>query len=561
MNALTALALASVEWATPWGAGLLLIPLVFAWVRHRQHRSLNAWADPHLQPWTVISTGHTHSARFGLEVIAWCLLAVAAAGPRIAIDDPNTAPPAHPLTLMVVVDISASMAAHDITPNRLARAQLELHDLSQRLRGERLGLIVYAGRAGLLLAPTHDTALIQLAIARIGHDLIEAPGTATAEALRLATQHLATEKHRAILLVSDSETEAPPSTSDKDTTPLFVLTTASTQGASIPLTEGGVAMQHGAPVISRPQSAAWQRFSQQRGGRFSLVHDGDADWRTLYDDGIARVPGLPTTPPTARIWQTLHSLPLALALGLLILVRLPMRLPRLPFKRAHAPILALIVIGLVQPHPAAAAPTPPTRERAWAEQMRAGAAAWKQHDYGGAMQAFGWATLVADDGKERSDALYNLGNAHFALGHWQAAQEAWTAVLATRSDARARRNLVEAERQLRTQRSGGPMDSDLRGRGGGLAIGEVDVDYDRNRPIEAFAPTPQGPLNERAGNAHGARLASGVMATQRFIPDPRHLPSGLKKLDGISDRPRAMLRKQLQQDTPPDAQPPALLPW
>ncbi|TSA23352.1 MAG: hypothetical protein D4R70_00005, partial [Betaproteobacteria bacterium] len=194
-------------------------------------------------------------------------------------------------------------------------------------------------------------------------------------------------------------------------------------------------------------------------------------------------------------------------------------------------------------------------------QMRAGAAAWKLHDYGGAMHAFGWATLVADDGKERTAALSNLGTAHFALGHWQAAQEAWTAVLAARPDARARRNLIEVERQQRKQRRDRPMESDLRGRGGGLATGEVDVDYDRKRPIDEFAPSPKNPLNEHAGKTHGARLASGLGAIPPFVPDPRHLPSGLKKLDGVSDRPRAMLRKQLQQDTPPDAKPAPLAPW
>lgn len=542
-----------IDWATPWAGLLALAPLLLFWLARRRNVKLGRWAEAHLQPWATSpgGAGAGKPWRRWLDVFAWCLLALAAAGPRQPLDAVPGAddPPKHVLDLMVVVDISASMAAADIAPDRLERASLELADLATRLHGERVGLIVYAGRAGLLLPPSDDVKLLVQAISEIDGGLIQVPGSNPVDALRLAADTLASAKARAVLLLTDAEAGNLAKTAveplRRDRVPLYVLGIATAAGAPIPLTDGGFAEQDGAQVISRPNFAAWRSAAEATGGRLAEVTDGDGDWRTLYDAGIARLPSAPVAPERARAWRQLYKWPLALALMLFMLSRAPRLLP-------------VLLIALALPQPAHADTDTDTP---YAAAMRSGVAAWQQRDYGNAAAGFNNALLLARDERERADALYDLGEAHYGLGHWQAAVEAFRTVLAMRpGDRRAAYNLAQAERQAKLHRNV-PTPSDLRGRRGVLVEGIVEAGPDEPGRMEDSAPPPTGPINGQGTSANGATLTSQLTASQRIEADPRLLQSGLKKLDLIGDERREVLRSLLTQDTPPDAKHVELPPW
>jgi Ca-activated chloride channel homolog len=151
------------------------------------------YADAELLPWAASLPAAQAAAwpRALAHALAWLLLALAAAGPRLPLElREGQATPRHLLTVMAVLDVSASMRAADIVPDRLARARLELLDWLPRLQGERVGLIVYAGEAGVLLPPTDDPELSQARSTRIDPRLIEAQGTNLAAALDLARTQL-----------------------------------------------------------------------------------------------------------------------------------------------------------------------------------------------------------------------------------------------------------------------------------------------------------------------------------------------------------------------------------
>lgn len=334
--------LAQLDWAAPWAGLLILAPILLAGLAWRRRQRLADWADPHLLPWAVAESGLpvTRDWRRALDTLAWLLLAVAAAGPRLPLEqqiDGQTAA-RHAMTLMVALDVSASMAATDIAPDRLARARLELADLGKRLRGERLGLILYAGQAGLMLPPTDDPALFARAVAQAGPDLLDAPGSHPAAALGLAAATLQADKSAdqahpgAVLLLTDADStslagpagEAARAAADKlarTGIPLFILGLNSEAGGPVPLPDGGFAERDGAQVISRPDAGAYRALAG--GGRYAAVTDGDGDWAELYDQGIARLPGAPLPPERARAWQALYHAPLAAALILFLLANLP----------------------------------------------------------------------------------------------------------------------------------------------------------------------------------------------------------------------------------------------
>jgi len=193
------------------------------------------------------------------------------------------------------------------------------------------------------------------------------------------------------------------------------------------------------------------------------------------------------------------------------------------------------------------------RQGGYAGQFGAGAAAWKLNDYRAATDYFGAALLLARDARQRVDALYNLGNAHYGLGNWRAAVEAYTAVLQARpQDARARANLAQANIRLAKQ-GGTPFNSDLRARRGQLAQGEVNLDWDSELAVRELEAT-QSVAMVGGTTAAGGRLQGTSGAGSAAEIAAAHLQSGLKKLELLGDRPRAMLKGMLRQDrvAPPE---------
>lgn len=591
--------LTQLDWRAPlWGL-LLLIPLALAGLAWRRRHRLLSYAEAPLRPWAMSDTGglSTSPWRSLAWWLAWLLLVAAAAGPRLPLEgaDDLHAPPRHRLVLMLALDISASMAATDIAPDRLARARLELADLLQRLHGERVGLVVYAGQAGLLLPPSDDLALVANALAQAEPDLMEVPGSRHAAALELALSILGAGPHRAVLLLTDGEADSLAGEAGAQAResaaklkqagiPLFILGLGSDAGGAIPLADGGFVEQAGQPITSRQDPDRLRELARSTGGRFARAADGDADWEALYDGGIAALPGAPVAPERARAWRELFMWPLA---GALLLFMMPaLSLSRRP-AGALLPVLAWALVFATPPGSDAQADglTPQkTTQQAYEAyrsgrhgealniyarlggypgHMGAGAAAWKLKDYTAAARHFSAALLLARTSAERTDALYNLGNAHYGLGRWRVAVEAFQTVLLARPhDPRARANLAQAEQRLKKADRDGPMDSDLRGRRGSLAQGQINLDWNRESAVQEFEPDPESPLIDRDGQAAaGARLNGAAAQARRVELDARRLESGLGKLPLLQDQPKAMLQGLLKQDRPAMGTPPELSPW
>lgn len=194
------------------------------------------------------------------------------------------------------------------------------------------------------------------------------------------------------------------------------------------------------------------------------------------------------------------------------------------------------------------------REGGYAGHFGAGAAAWKLNDYRAAAAHFGAALLLARDARQRDDALYNLGNAHYGLGNWRAAAEAYAAVLLSRpQDAKARANLAQARIRL-TKHYGTPFDSDLRGRRGQLAQGEVNLDWESERAVRELDASEARAM-VGGGTAAGARLQGSSGGSNNAELGAASLQSGLKKLELLGDRPQAMLKGLLRQDRGSPAEP------
>ncbi len=108
------------------------------------------------------------------------------------------------IDLYIALDVSNSMLAEDIKPNRLSRAKMAISNLIDKLDGDRIGLIVFAGRAYNLLPLTTDYSAAKLFLSSVDTKIVPVQGTAIGSAINMAVSSFGKDKHnKAIIVITD----------------------------------------------------------------------------------------------------------------------------------------------------------------------------------------------------------------------------------------------------------------------------------------------------------------------------------------------------------------------
>jgi Ca-activated chloride channel family protein len=186
--------------------------------------------------------------------------------------------------VMVMLDVSASMLAEDVQPNRLARAKLIAQELMDRLGGNDVGLVLFSGAAFLQFPLTNDFGTARSFLNAASPSAVSRPGTALGEAIRVALASFPEERSasRAILLLTDGEDHADdPLTAAKEAAAQDVVIHAiglgSSRGEPIPLRNrsgdliGYKKDTEGKTVLSRLDEVTLQRLAAETGGEYVRV--------------------------------------------------------------------------------------------------------------------------------------------------------------------------------------------------------------------------------------------------------------------------------------------------
>lgn len=570
-----------IEWRAPAWMLLALMPLLFNALAIWRRQQWTRYAEPHLQAWAL----REGAARQGspIRVVSvwafWMLLACALAGPRLPLDAvDNKRQTRHDMDLMIVLDVSASMAATDIAPTRLARAKLKLQDLLTQLHGERVGLIVYAGEAGVLLPLTHDMAAFEQSLALADGTLFAARGSHLAAALDLARRNLNyPQRSRAIFLMSDSETSSLSGAAgeavvqatralDQARIPIYLLMLASDDGGIVPDVQDNP-LQQNIQTISRPDRASYRALIAPGGGRVAQVSDDGRDLKALYTQGILNMPASTNPTDKTRSWHELFTYPLALALLLLLLNHLRWS------KRGVIAVAALAGSAGVQADDALwreAYTAYGQKQYLLAQQhyrelsgyqarMGEGAAAYRRKDFLYANRQFTQALLQAKNAAERADALFNLGNSFFYAGNLRAAADAFAGVLRYRAeDARAAENLARVRNKLMARNAISPQQDGIPGRKGrGLGQSVNNAESARGMEEKKDETRLLGSLD--VPDAASAK-ATGQMAVKRPSEVNADRRAALKKLELLSDQRVQTFKQMLKQDAS-NEMPAEMPPW
>lgn len=188
---------------------ILLIPLFFVFhavMLRMRRRRIRKFGDEtlvgELMPSRSVSKGWVRVSLFSL---AFFFFAIGLSRPQIGakLKEQKT----KGVEIMIALDVSNSMLAEDYSPNRLERAKLAISKLTDRLRDDRIGLVIFAGSSFVQLPVTTDYVSAKMFLNSISTESVPVQGTAIGDAINTAFRSFSaqSEKSRAIIVITDGE--------------------------------------------------------------------------------------------------------------------------------------------------------------------------------------------------------------------------------------------------------------------------------------------------------------------------------------------------------------------
>lgn len=193
--------------------------------------------------------------------------------------------------IMIVLDVSNSMLAQDYSPNRLERAKLAISRLADKLRDDRIGLIVFAGSSFVQLPITTDYVSAKMFLGSITTESVSVQGTAIGEALNTAMRSFSaqSEKSRAIIVITDGENhEDNPVAVARQAAELgvrvFTIGVGSPEGKPIPMDGELLKDKDGNIVVTRLDEKVLQEVAQAGNGVYVRAGNSEFGLNPIIDD-------------------------------------------------------------------------------------------------------------------------------------------------------------------------------------------------------------------------------------------------------------------------------------
>ena len=232
--------------------------------------------------------------------------------------------------IMIALDVSKSMWAKDLQPDRLSRAKLFVNKLLDKVENDRVGLIVFAGNAYLQVPITSDHAALKMMLQAVSPDMVPTQGTEVGAAINLACTSLSGKNRnsKTIILISDGEDHDEQSASAIETAKeagisIQTVGVGSEKGAAIfdPNTQANKIDAQGNEIISKLNRAALETIAQQTNGTYSAIDNMEESLKTI----TTKIDQMTTTEFESFLYTdytNYFQIPLAIALLLLMVAML-----------------------------------------------------------------------------------------------------------------------------------------------------------------------------------------------------------------------------------------------
>jgi Ca-activated chloride channel family protein len=277
-----------------WGAFFLLFFFI-AVVRYKI-KLMHRFGNPEILEKLVANFSPAlRNLKITLIILAYISLIIALANPQIGTKTEEVK--REGIDVMVALDVSTSMLAEDIKPNRLEKAKHEVSKLIELLEGDRIGIVAFSGMAHVQCPLTLDYSAARLFLSIIDTDLIPQPGTAIGEAIRTALKAFNREerKHKVLIIITDGEDhESKPmeaaEEAEQEGIIIYTVGIGSPQGVPIPIYDrsgyqsGFKKDRSGSVVTTKLDVTTLQKIAYQTGGKYYLASSGEAELEEIYNE-------------------------------------------------------------------------------------------------------------------------------------------------------------------------------------------------------------------------------------------------------------------------------------
>jgi len=197
--------------------------------------------------------------------------------------------------IMICLDVSNSMLAEDLSPNRIERAKLALEKFIEKLEGDRIGLIVFAGEAYVQLPITADYSAAKLFLNSIGPGIVPVQGTNVSSAISKSIEAFGTDlgKNKSIIIITDGEDHeegAIKAAEEANAKGISVSTIGigSNTGVPIPLIQDGIKLgfrkdNTGNTVVTKLNEALLMDIASAGNGAYAKANNAEVGLNAIMD--------------------------------------------------------------------------------------------------------------------------------------------------------------------------------------------------------------------------------------------------------------------------------------
>lgn len=306
----------------------LLIPIlvVLYWVSHViKKKALQKFGEmniiTHLMPYASFSRP---VYKFSILILALSFIIIGVAGPQFGSKLQKIKRKG--VEVIIALDVSNSMMAQDIQPNRLERAKRAISKMVDKLNNDKVGLIVFAGEAYTQLPITTDYASAKLFLSSISTDIVPIQGTAIGSAIELATRSFTpdSEASKAIIVITDGENHEDDAVQAANMAKemgiaVHTIAMGSPEGAPIPIRAGSSDFRRddkGNIVISKLDQQMVEEIATAGGGKAVIANNTTTGLNVLFKE----INKMDKTELEARVYTAYdEKFQIFLAIGLLLL--------------------------------------------------------------------------------------------------------------------------------------------------------------------------------------------------------------------------------------------------
>jgi len=278
-----------------WALALLpVLLLVFLLYRRWRRKALRGFGDDRLVKRMMPDVAFSRPGwKFSIYLLAVASLIVGLANPQVgtvAVEGERKG-----ADLMILLDVSNSMMAGDLPPNRLENAKRGISQLIDQLRSDRIGLIVFAGESYVQLPITSDYAAAKLFLNHISTDMVPTQGTAVGAAIDMAmkTFDQVSGTSKAMIVMTDGENHeddavAAARRAQSAGVVVHVVGLGSPEGAPIPIFQQGnpvgfIKDEKGETVVSKLNESMCREIAAASGGIYVRASTGGSGLDVVMD--------------------------------------------------------------------------------------------------------------------------------------------------------------------------------------------------------------------------------------------------------------------------------------